>query len=239
MFKTPSSLRKQSVLQLFLLPTFQVPQHLNPSNILKMTHTQELVDAVERHQATALPPVVSYITGHNAEGKAVLHSTVEVPTSFQGKYTPGQAGPMSFNVAYTTSEFPPDLNNDADLKAHEKTVESGKLGLVNPNGSVFRIVDFAPDSPGAVHRTQSLDYGIILEGEVEMILEEGEPILMKRGDVAIQRATMHGWRNPSKSEWARVAFVLQDCKPLTVGGTRLKEDLGPLAGILTPSGNDH
>ncbi|KAJ5746759.1 hypothetical protein N7520_011941 [Penicillium odoratum] len=187
---------------------------------------------------TGLRPVTTHITGHNAEGKAILHSSTVVPPSYHGHVTPGQSHRMSFSVGYTTSQFPPDLNNDADLKAHEKLMQSGKLGLVNPGGSVFRIVDFAPNSPGAVHRTQSLDYGIVLEGQIEMILEEGEPVLLQRGDHAIQRATMHGWRNPSPTEWTRMAFVLQDCMPLTVSGTRLKEDLGPMEGVINPSGND-
>ncbi|KAJ5630149.1 Cupin 2 conserved barrel [Penicillium herquei] len=203
-----------------------------------MSHNEEFAAAMEKHEGTALRPFTRYITGHNAEGKAVLHSSGEVPNSFKGQFAPGETRPMAFNVAYTTSEFPANLNNDADLAAHENVIQSGNLGLVNPNGTVFRIVDFPPDTPAAVHRTQSLDYGIVLEGQVEMILEEGEPVLLQRGDVAIQRATMHGWRNPSKTEWTRMAFILQDCKPLEVGGTRLKEDLGPLGGVLKSSGND-
>ncbi|KAJ5526542.1 hypothetical protein N7513_010701 [Penicillium frequentans] len=203
-----------------------------------MSAAQDYMDCVERHKATALRPVTRHITGHNAEGKAILHSSIEVPRSYHSHVASGQSYPMSFSVAYTTSQFPPDLNNDADLEAHNKLIASGNLGLVNPGGSVFRIVDFAPNSPGAVHRTQSLDYGIVLEGQIEMLLEEGEPVLLQRGDHAIQRATMHGWRNPSTTEWTRIAFVLQDCKPLTVGETRLKEDLGSIAGAVHSSGND-
>ena len=202
-----------------------------------MNHeTQEAME--EGQNQTGLPLITRYITGHNESGKAVLQSSSNVPTSFRDHIGPGKEHPMAFNVAYTTSQFPVDLNNDADLAAHEKVIQSGNLGLVNPNGTVCRVVDFAPSTPGAVHRTQSLDYGIVLEGEVEMILEEGEPVRMKRGDIAIQRATMHGWRNPSSTKWARIAFVLQDCQPLTVGGERLKEDLGPLKGVFKPSGND-
>ncbi|KAJ5278594.1 hypothetical protein N7478_003966 [Penicillium angulare] len=200
---------------------------------------EDTTNSSARHQATGLPPVTRHITGHNAEGKAVLHSTGEVPSNFFGKSSAGeQQHPMAFHVAYTTSEFPANLNSDADLAAHSNVTKSGNLGLVNPNGTVFRIVDFPPNSPGAVHRTQSLDYGIVLDGQVEMILEEGEPVRMERGHVAIQRATMHGWSNPSKTEWARMAFILQDCKPLTVGETHLMEDLGPMKSVIKPSGND-
>jgi quercetin dioxygenase-like cupin family protein len=136
---------------------------------------------------------------------------------------------MAFTVAYTTSEFPVDLNNDADIKKHEDLKASGKLGLVNPNGTVCRFVDFAPKGPPLMHRTQSLDYGIVLEGEIEMTLDSGEKRLLKRGDMAVQRATMHAWHNPSETEWTRMVFVLQECKPLLVGGEELGEDLSQAA----------
>lgn len=142
---------------------------------------------------------------------------------------------MAFNVVYT-SQFPADLNNEADVKKHEQTTAE-PMGLVNPGGTVCRIVDFAPNNHAVVHRTQSLDYGVVLEGEVEMILEDSDPVILKRGDVAVQRATMHGWRNPSETEWTRMLFVLQDCQKLEVNGKQLGEDLGPVTGVLKPSGN--
>ena len=46
-----------------------------------------------------------------------------------------------------------------------------------------------------MHRTVSLDYGVVLEGEVELVLDSGETRLMKRGDVSVQRGTNHAWRN--------------------------------------------
>ncbi|KAJ6119172.1 hypothetical protein N7523_003452 [Penicillium sp. IBT 18751x] len=183
-------------------------------------------------QISPLRPVTRHVTGHNAAGKAIIHS------SSPGEWKSFEAKDMAFDVVYTTSEFPANLNNDADLAAHEQVMQFDKLGLVNPRGTVCRIVDFAPNNKCIVHRTQSLDYGIVLEGEIEMLVEEGEPVRMKRGDVAIQRATMHGWRNTSDSEWARMVFVLQDCQPLTVGGTTMREELGIATGVLNPSGND-
>jgi hypothetical protein len=61
---------------------------------------------------------------------------------------------------------------------------------------------------------------------------------MQRGDVAVQRATMHSWRNMSETAWARMIFVLQDCQKLEVAGKALKEDLGDGVDGLLPSGND-
>ena len=136
---------------------------------------------------------------------------------------------MAFSVAYTTSTSPPNLTNDADLKAHDATLQ-GSLGLVNPRGSVLRCVDIAPGHVSAMHRTRSLDYGIIIEGEVDLILDDGVKERMKRGDVAVQRATIHQWTNPSKTEWARVMFVLQDCE------AGVDEELGK-GTWLPPSGN--
>lgn len=86
--------------------------------------------------------------------------------------------------------------------------------------------------------TENLSYGILLEGSMDMLLDSGELQHMKRGDVAVQRATQHQWINPSKTEWARMMFVLQDCKAVDVGGQTLKEDLGVGAGLIQASGND-
>ncbi|CAJ0552442.1 Ff.00g064210.m01.CDS01 [Fusarium sp. VM40] len=145
---------------------------------------------------------------------------------------------MAFNVAYTTSEFPPSLNNNSDIKMHDELLSSGKLGLVNKNGTVCRIVDFAPGFDCMMYRTQSLDYGIVLEGEIELVLDSGETQMMRRGDVAVQRGTMHAWRNPSTTEWARMIFVLQDCQSIVIGGQKVGEDLGRGVVGLPQSGND-
>lgn len=166
-----------------------------------------------------LPQLHQYYTGHNANGEAIVAAHQDF------KWSPHSDGDMGFSVVYTTSQSPPDLNDDKDIAQHKKTLQ-GTLGLVNPNGSVLRCVDFAPGFACDMHRTQSLDYGIILEGSVEMVLDSGERHLMKRGDVAVQRATQHQWINTSKTEWARMMFVLQDIKPLYVSGKEMSEDLG-------------
>jgi quercetin dioxygenase-like cupin family protein len=180
-----------------------------------------------------LPEATTYITGHDeSTGKAIVQSTRPAAWYGLGNNKTG------FNVIYTTSEFPASLNNDHDLAAHDKLLASGKLGLVNPHGTVCRMVDFAPGNVPLMHRTQSLDYGIVVEGTVEMILDSGEVKTLKRGDVAVQRATMHAWRNASATEWCRMVFVLQDCQPLVVGGQKMSEDVTEGKGQIPPSGND-
>jgi quercetin dioxygenase-like cupin family protein len=70
---------------------------------------------------------------------------------------------------------------------------------------------FIPRNEFIMHVLKSLDYGIVVEGEMEMRLDSGEAKVMKRGDVAFQRAPMPGWKNRSDTEWARMFFVLEDC----------------------------
>ncbi|KAI9785716.1 MAG: hypothetical protein M1839_008733 [Geoglossum umbratile] len=172
-------------------------------------------------QASNLRDNTRHITTHDpATGKAVVHS------STPGNWISFDDAKLGFNVVYTTSKFPPNLNDDEDIKTHEEVVGSRKLGLVNYGGTVCRTVDFAPEYKCMMHRTQSLDYGIVVQGSIELILDSGETRLMHPGDVAIQRATMHAWRNPSKKEWARMVFVLQDCQVVKMGDKVLGEDLG-------------
>ena len=167
-----------------------------------------------------LPGPTAYLTGHDQNtGKAIVHS--RRPVDWQTY----DSDNLAMSVAYTTS-FPADLNADADVSSHEDKVKTGKLGLVSGGGTVLRYVDFAPGYTCMMHRTQSVDYGIVLEGQVESVLDSGETQVMGRGDVMVQRATMHAWRNPSEREWARMIFCLQDCRPLFIKGERFGEDLG-------------
>lgn len=159
------------------------------------------------------------ITTHTQDGKATALSVDSPPWQSVNN---GQSG---FSVAYTTSEFPVSMTEEMDVRQHENLMASQKLGLVNPHGTVCRFVDFKPGRDVMMHRTRSLDYGIVIEGSVEMILDDGEVHMLRRGDIAIQRATNHGWRNPSPTEWARMLFVLQDCQPVEVGGQLLDEDI--------------
>jgi quercetin dioxygenase-like cupin family protein len=146
---------------------------------------------------------------------------------------------MAFNVPFTTSEFPVSMNNNVDIVKHDERLQSGKLGIVNPGGTVLRFVDFAPGFESAMHRTRSLDYGIVVEGAIELVLDSGEKQVLHRGDVCVQRGTNHAWRNPSETEWTRVVYILQDSQPVVdVGGQPLREYLGRSAGEIPASGND-
>lgn len=175
--------------------------------------------------AQDLPGVTTYLTGHDqTSGKAIIQSVRP------SNWTPLLNNSLGFSVVYTTSQFPVSFTNDADITAHDELLARGTLGLTNPNGTVARLVDFAPGSAPIVHRTQSLDYGIVIEGAIEMVLDSGDTKVLHRGDVAVQRATMHGWKNASETEWARMFFVLQHSDEVQVAGEAYGEDLGVAAG---------
>lgn len=184
----------------------------------------------ENQLAASLPGPITYLTGHDSSGQAIVHS------KRPAKWTKHDDDQLNMSVAYTT-RFPADLNGDADVAAHDaRPAAAGSL--VSAGGTVLRFVDFAPGYECMMHRTQSVDYGIVLEGEVTSVLDSGEETVMRRGDVMVQRATMHAWRNDSDTEWARMIFCLQDCAPLVVSGKRMREDLGRGADGVSPSGND-
>ena len=187
------------------------------------------------HLRSPLYKPTVHITTHNTSGKATVHTSTKNPA----KALPDHG--LVVTQVYTTSSFPPNLNDEIDMKQHMETIASGKLGIVKPKGTVVRFADFAPfdpDVPVMHHRTQSLDYGIVLEGDMAMDLDDGSSTLLTKGDIVVQRGTMHAWRNASTTQWARMLFILQDCQPLVLNGQRLKEDLGNGTISFLSSGND-
>ena len=146
------------------------------------------------------------VTGHDASGKAIV--TID-ELSPGGSTRPG----VSATVAWTSEGFPVDNNGDAD-EAMRKT------GTTHANGTVFRIIEFAPGNGRRNHRTDSLDYAVVLSGEIDMDLD-GAEVHLKAGDVIVQRGTIHNWINRG-SEPCVIAFVLIDAKPATAGGKVLR-----------------
>ena len=172
-----------------------------------------------------LPSVKRFITTHDPKTKkAIFSDKISEDTVLDP--IPNAV----FRLGYVTKGFPVDLNSDADLKSYEPYLKNPP-GLVTSGGTVLRFVDVAPGHLSPMHRTVSLDYGVVLEGEMELVLDSGETRKMKRGDVAIQRGTMHAWRNLSETEWGRMMYVLQECRPVEVDGEVLKEDYGTMKGV--------
>lgn len=172
-----------------------------------------------------LPKIHRYITTHNKEGKAIFSDKFDE----ESKMKANDDG-IAFALSYTTKGFPVSMDNDNDLKVYDGYLKDAP-GLVVSGGTVLRHVDIPPNTACTMHRTVSLDYGCVLEGEVELLLDGGEKRIMRRGDVAIQRGTMHQWINPSKTEWTRMLFVLQESKPLKIAGETFGEELSGMAGV--------
>jgi quercetin dioxygenase-like cupin family protein len=97
----------------------------------------------------------------------------------------------------------------APVSAAEPDPTEGSLTVPPPpGGTKIRINEFPPGVVSPVHRTQSVDYGIVLDGEVVLVLDDSETVL-RAGDVVVQRGTVHRWENRTPRS-ARMAFVLVD-----------------------------
>ena len=157
-----------------------------------------------------LPPVHRVVTGHDSDGKAVVISDA----AFGGRANP--AGTAVFTLLWTSATAPVD--NDDDRDGRDRDVD-----LTLPGGSVIRAVDMLPGTTAPMHRTSSLDYGIVVSGSIELLLDDGSATLIGQGGIVVQRGTIHSWRNPSADTTARMIFVLLDATPVTVDGEPLPD----------------
>jgi quercetin dioxygenase-like cupin family protein len=157
------------------------------------------------------PPIRRIVTGHNAGGRAIIKTDDDFPSE------PITIGGAEFALVWTTDTVPADNNDETDGRARE-------AGLTLNQGSVIRIVDFLPGGTSPMHRTNSIDYGIILSGEIELELEDGVKTIAGPHSIIVQRGTNHKWRNPSQTEFARVAFVLIEATAYLHDGKPLPED---------------
>jgi mannose-6-phosphate isomerase-like protein (cupin superfamily) len=113
--------------------------------------------------------------------------------------------------------------SSASLPADNSGSEDGgarKVATTDPNGSVFRIVSFGPGVAPRNHRTESIDYAVVMSGEIDMELDNSV-VHLRVGDVLVQRGTIHNWVNKGK-EPCVIAFVLVAAKPVEVAGKVLR-----------------
>ncbi|HMK84558.1 MAG TPA: cupin domain-containing protein [Steroidobacteraceae bacterium] len=176
-------------------------------------------------------PFRRVVTGHDAAGRAVIHS--DAPPE-RVKVLAGN-GPTFYEV-WNTRETPARID-----RASGEPFEEGLVLTPPPRGTRIRVLDIPPEGPeleemsaararehfaeiGApeasthpgtassrhpfMHRTQTIDYGIVLEGEITLLVDEGETTV-RAGDIVIQRGTNHAWANRSGRN-CRIAFVLID-----------------------------
>jgi quercetin dioxygenase-like cupin family protein len=153
-----------------------------------------------------MPPIRRVVTGHDRKNVAkVVMDGDATNAKFPG-------GGVVSTLVWSSDETP------ADIAVGERPEDYGARILGTqppPNGTRFAVIDFPPGAPGRMHRTESLDYVIVLAGEIDMDMDDST-VHLKAGDVMVQRGTNHAWVNRGK-EPARVAFVLIDAKPLGIG----------------------
>lgn len=177
----------------------------------------------------SFPPIHRVVTGHDANGKAIIVSSGPLPTVVEINAIPG----TFFHEVWSTLASPAPVNNGPDPSL-------GPLMLPPPpQGTRMRFVDIPPDTAeylrqGAstmqeafsqigdaqastvkadsphplMHRTESVDYGVVIEGEMTLVLDDSE-VQLQPGSVVVQRGTNHAWANRS-GKVCRMLFVLVD-----------------------------
>ena len=136
------------------------------------------------------------VTGHDDYGNSVILSDAPPPRIHE---MPG----ARFWEVWSTDRAPALIQSKEPKDPTDRS-----LTLGSPGGSVIRVVDFeggGPPSP--MHRTSTIDYGIVLEGEIVMLLPGEHEVQLKPGDIVVQRGTDHAWQNKS-GHLARMAFIL-------------------------------
>jgi naringenin degradation protein FdeH len=152
------------------------------------------------------PPIRRVVTGHSAAGVAkVLRDT---PATNAKHPQPGVVSTLIWCTDGSPAKIP---------VGEEPEDMGGRIIGTSPpkNGTRFAVIDFPPGSLPHMHRTETIDYVIVIEGEVEMDMDDST-VKLKAGDIMIQRGTNHAWANRSDKR-ARVAFVLIDAEPLGIG----------------------
>lgn len=177
----------------------------------------------------SFPPIHRVVTGHDVDGKAIVASNGPLPTVVEIAAIPGTV----FHEVWNTAATPAPVDNGADPTVGPIVLPPPRLGTrmrfvdMPPDTADYlahgaeRMHDaFAQigdtkastvraDSPHPLmHRTESVDYGIVIEGEVTLVLDDSE-VQLKPGSVVVQRGTNHAWANRSGKP-CRMLFVLVD-----------------------------
>jgi quercetin dioxygenase-like cupin family protein len=153
-------------------------------------------------------PIRRVVTGHDEQGNAVVKIDEVI-----SHWRDGRPGARVCNV-WTTDTMPADNSGDADGGKRE-----GKFTMIH-NGSVFRILEFKPGLEARMHRTDSIDYIVVMSGEIDMELDNGVEVHIKAGDVMVQRGTVHNWINRG-TESCVLAVILIHAEPVVAGGRTL------------------
>ncbi|NQV57670.1 MAG: cupin domain-containing protein, partial [Rhodospirillales bacterium] len=104
-------------------------------------------------------------------------------------------------LLWITDDTPPDVEGDEDPAYRSVDIEPPEAG------SIFRVLELMPHKEAYMHRTDTIDYAVIMSGECVMVLDDDQEVTMQAGDVLVQRATWHGWANRTDAP-CRIAFIL-------------------------------
>lgn len=137
------------------------------------------------------------LTGHDAQGRSLVAEDSAIES------TPGkmQAAIQIANL-WINETLPPMLDGPDPAKGSFPVLPSN-------GGAVFRILELAPGTAPHMHKTETIDYIVVLAGELTMLLDDGAEVTMTPHDTMIQRATVHGWANRGSAP-ARFATVVID-----------------------------
>ncbi|OOF90023.1 hypothetical protein ASPCADRAFT_157606 [Aspergillus carbonarius ITEM 5010] len=145
------------------------------------------------------------VTGHDEKGGTTIV-----------KDTCGQANAVGdgtfLNTLWSSNATPAPIDGD------DRKVPEFADGF---KGSLFNTYDIPPHYKGAMHRTVSLDYIVVLKGQVVLALEDGKRVTLSEGDTTVQQGTMHSWENESDN-WARLVSVMLPAKQLVIGNKALE-----------------
>ncbi len=155
------------------------------------------------------------VTGHDANGKAIV-TTDERLAAVPRLNRPHIAG----CEIWSTDKMPADNSAEADAAQRAGFVKRYNY-VGSGQGTVIRVTEFAPGAPKFMHRTETVDYAILLSGECDLEFDSGEIVHMKQGDICVQRGTMHAWVNNGNGP-AVFAFILIDAEPAEVNGEALR-----------------
>jgi quercetin dioxygenase-like cupin family protein len=147
------------------------------------------------------------VTGHTTDGRAKVEVDEIAKNVISNR--PG----ASSSVIWSTTGFPVDNDGFRDPT-------SGTFKTTVENGTVFRVVRYQPGVAPRNHRTDSIDYAVVISGAIDMELDDGVTVKLKAGDVLVQRGTIHNWVNRGGEDCV-IAFVLISAKPVTAAGRPL------------------
>jgi mannose-6-phosphate isomerase-like protein (cupin superfamily) len=142
------------------------------------------------------------VTGHDDNGKPIVLFDDTCKNTRSGRERHHSC------VVWSTESFPTDNSGPGDGGARS-------VASTEPNGTIFRVVQYEPGVAPRNHRTDSIDYAVVMSGEIDMEME-GTIVHLKQGDVLVQRGTVHNWINRGDVPCV-IAFVLVAAEPVRRG----------------------